>query len=473
MALGKRRQKQASFWVETSQLQARGRHPFYSRLNEILDRSKFDSYAERICRKYYATTMGRPSVAPGVYFRCFLMGYFEGIDSERGIAYRVSDSLSLREFLGLSLEEQTPDHSTLSKTRRLMSLGTHKAVFRWVLKRLAAEGLLSGKNLGVDGTTLEANAALRSIVRRDGGASYDEHVTELMKAEGIEEATPAQRQRFDRKRKKSLSNRDWVNPHDREARITKMKDGRTHLAYKAEHAVDLETGAVVAMTVQPGDRGDTASLLATLADAGCTVTEMAGQAAQADAVGPVEVVSEVGVERVVADKGYHSKQTLQDLAEVGVRTVIAEPDRKRQTWSGQSAAQAAVYANRRRLDTKTAKALMRRRGELIERSFAHLYDTGGMRRVHLRGKDNIAKRVLIHAAAFNLSLILRRMMQAGTARQAADLLAALCLAFLRLIQAENRILTTTEANPPSTRATNRLCRHQSRPSQETTLSTGC
>ncbi len=189
--------------------------------------------------------MGRPSIAPGVYFRCFPVGYFEGIDSERGIAYRVSDSLSLREFLGLSLEEQTPDHSTLSKTRRLMNLGTHKAVFRWALKQVAREGLLSGKNLGVDATMLEANAALKSIVRRDNGVSYDEQVTQLMKTEGIEEPTPAQRQRFDRKRKKSLSNRDWVNPHDREARITKMKDGRTHPAYKAEHAVDRETGAVV------------------------------------------------------------------------------------------------------------------------------------------------------------------------------------------------------------------------------------
>jgi len=261
MALGKR--KQTSFWVETSQLPARGWHPFYGRLNEILDRAKFDTYAERICRKYYAPTMGRPSIAPGVYFRCFLcflVGYFEGIDSERGIAYRVSDSLSLREFLGLSLEEQTPDHSTLSKTRRLMNLGTHKAMFRWALKQLAREGLLSGKNLGVDATTLEANAALKSIMRRDDGASYDEHVTQLMQAEGMEEPTPAQRQRFDRKRKKSLSNRDWVNPHDREARITKMKDGRTHLAYKAEHAEDLETGAVVALTVQPADRGDTVSM---------------------------------------------------------------------------------------------------------------------------------------------------------------------------------------------------------------------
>ena len=471
--MGKRRQKQTSFWVETSQLQARGCHPFYSRLNEILDRAKFDGYAERICRKYYAATMGRPSIAPGVYFRCFLMGYFEGIDSERGIAYRVSDSLSLREFLGLSLEEQTPDHSTLSKTRRRMNLGTHQAVFRWVLKRLAAEGLLSGKNLGVDATTLEANAALKSIVRRDNGAGYDEHVTALMKTEGIEEPTPVERQRFDRKRKKSLSNRDWVNPHDREARITKMKDGRTHLAYKAEHAVDLETGAVVALTVQPADRGDTASLPATLAEAGCTVTEMAGQAARADAAGPVETVSEVGVERVVADKGYHSKQALQDLAEVGVRTVIAEPERKRQKWDGQSAAQAAVYANRRRLDTQTAKALMRRRGELIERSFAHLYDTGGMRRVHLRGKNNIAKRALLHAAAFNLSLILRQLLGVGTARQAADLLTALCFALLGLAPAGTTGQTSFGPTPPTAQTVRRKNRCRRSPRQIAALSTGC
>jgi transposase len=264
-----------------------------------------------------------------------------------------------------------------------------------------------------------------------------------------------------------------VNPHDREARITKMKDGRTHLAYKAEHAVDLETGAVVALTVQPADRGDTASMTNTLAEAGSTVTELAGQTAQADAVGPVETVSEVGVDRVVADKGYHSKQALQDLAEVGVRTVIAEPERKRQKWSGQSTAQAAVYANRRRLDTQTAKALMRRRGELIERSFAHLYDTGGMRRVHLRGKDNIAKRVLIHAAAFNLSLILRQTLRVGTARQAADLLAALCFVFLRFTQAGNTAILSLGPPRPLARTLRKKNRRRCSPRQIETLSTGC
>ena len=473
MAMGKRGAKQASFWIESSRLQVRGRHPFYGKLNEILQRAKFDSVVERICRKYYARTMGRPSLAPGVYFRCFLLGYFEGIDSERGIAYRVSDSLSLREFLGLGLEEPTPDHSTLSKTRRLLSLGTHEAVFRWVLKRLAAEGLLSGKNLGVDATTLEANAALRSIVRRDDGAAYTEHVNELMRNEGLEEPTAVERQRYDRKRKKSLSNRDWVNPHDPEARITKMKDGRTHLAYKAEHAVDLETGALVALTIQAGDRGDTASMTVTLAAAGEVITSLAGRAAEAGAVGPVAAVSAVGVERVVADKGYHSKASLRDLGAVGVGTVIAEPERKRQRWQGQKEAQAAVYANRRRLHTKIGKALLKRRGEFLERSFAHVYDTGGMRRVHLRGEENIGKRALIQGAAFNLSLILRQILGVGTARQAADLRIKLCLAVLRLVAVLNELLRHKENNEPTTLPgwEARRCSQASRPFA--TLSTGC
>ena len=438
MALGKKKAVQNCLWIETTQLQAHTQHPFYSRVNEILEKAKFDRYAERICRKYYAERMGRPSIAPGTYFRCFFIGYFEGIDSERGIAYRVSDSLCLREFLGLSLEERTPDHSTLSKTRRLMNLGTHKAVFRWVLKRLAEEGLLSGKNLGVDATTLEANGALKSIVRRDDGHSYDEHVADLMKAEGMAEPTPEQRQRFDRKRKKSLSNRDWVNPHDPEARITKMKDGRTHLAYKAEQVVDLDTGAVVAVGIQPGDQGDTDSMRETLSEAGKEITTMAGTAAREKALGTCEGVSETGVQRVVADKGYHSRDTVRALAEVGVHTIISEPDRGRQNWRGQAAERQAIYANRRRVRSQTGKELLRRRGEYLERAGAHLYDTGGMRRVHLRGKKNIAKRALVHAAAFNLSLILRIVLGVGTARQAADRLAVIYFWFLWLVESDRR-----------------------------------
>lgn len=434
MALGKKKAKQTSLWIEPTHLRAHPAHPFYRRLNEILEKVGFDRYAERLCRKYYAETMGRPSMAPGVYFRCFFVGYFEGIDSERGIAYRVADSLSLRSFLGLDVGEKTPDHSTLSKTRRLLSLGTHKALFCWALRQLAKEGLLRGQHMGIDATTLEANAALKSIERRDSGESYDEHVERLMKAEGIEEPTVEQRRRYDRKRKKkSLSNQEWVNPHDPEARITQMKDGRTHLAYKAEQAVDLETGAIVALTIQPGDEADTESARETLTEASQVLAPMAGRAAQPEAVGPSPGVSERCLEWVVADKGYHSRELVGDLVEAGVRTVISEPERGRQRWPEQAAEQQAVYANRRRLRSRTGKRLLRRRGEYLERAGAHLYDTGGMRRVYLRGKKNIAKRVLVHAAAFNLSLILRRVLGVGTARQAADRLLALLFSLFRPI----------------------------------------
>jgi transposase len=433
MALGKKKARQAALWIEPSHLRTHPAHPFYRRLNEILDQVHFDRYAERLCRKYYAATMGRPSIAPGVYFRCFFIGYLEGIDSERGIAYRVADSLSLRSFLGLDVGERTPDHSTLSKTRRLMSLGTHKALFGWALRQLAKAGLLRGQQIGIDATTLEANAALKSIVRRDSGASYEEHVAELMKAEGIEEPTPEQRQRYDRKRKKkSLSNQEWVNRHDPEARITQMKDGRTHLAYKAEQAVDLETGAIVALTIQPGDQGDTESARETLTDASQVLAPLAGQAAEGEAVGPAPGVAERCMESVVADKGYHSRELVCDLVQAGVRTVISEPDRGRQHWREQAAEQQAVYANRRRLRSESGKRLLRRRGEHLERAGAHLYDTGGMRRVHLRGKENIAKRVMVHAAAFNLSLILRRIIGVGTPRQAADRLRLLFSGMLSL-----------------------------------------
>ncbi len=225
--------------------------------------------------------MGRPSLAPGVYFRMLLIGYFEGIDSERGIAWRAADSLALRQFLGLGLEQMPPDHSTISRTRRLIALETHQAVFGWVLARLAEEGLLKGKTIGVDATTLEANAALRSIVRRDNGQGYQEFLVQLAQESGIQTPTREQLARLDRKRKKKGSNEDWVSPHDPDARITKMKDGRTHLAHKAEHAVDLETGAVVAVVLAPADEGDTNTICETVPQAGMNIAEAAGATAEA------------------------------------------------------------------------------------------------------------------------------------------------------------------------------------------------
>jgi len=243
MAMGRRKPQQESFWIATAEIATPAAHPFYQRLNQLLDASRFDHCAEQLCRRFYAAKRGRPSLAPGVYFRALMMGFFEGIESERGIAWRLSDSLGLRSFLGIGLTEATPDHSTISRTRRLLPLETHRAVFRWVLKRVAEQGLLKNKTIGIDATTLEANAALKSIVQRDTGESYQDYLQGLAEAAGMVEPTAAELARFDRRRQgRRTSNQDWKSPHDEEARITKRKDGRTHFAYKAEHAADLETG---------------------------------------------------------------------------------------------------------------------------------------------------------------------------------------------------------------------------------------
>ena len=272
-------EQQEEIWIANGELARSPGHPFYQRLNELLDAEKFDLFVEGLCRKFYAPRMGRPSLAPGIYFRALLIGYFEGIDSERGIAWRLADSLALRQFVRISLTESTPDHSTISRTRRLIDVETHREVFGWVLGLLADRGLLKGKRVGVDATTLEASAAMRSIVRRDTGESYEEFLTGLAKASGIATPTREQLARLDRKRKKRTSNKEWMSPTDTDARVTKMKDGRTHLAHKAEHAVDLDTGAVVAVTLREADKGDTTTLDRTLCEAGETVAELVGREA--------------------------------------------------------------------------------------------------------------------------------------------------------------------------------------------------
>jgi transposase len=408
MAMGQRkdRARTPGLWIATNDLPVTGGHPFYQRLNQVLETHGFDAFVEAQCATFYATTIGRPSLMPGTYFRLLLIGYFEGIDSERGIAWRTTDSLALRGFLSLGLEEAPPDHSTISRTRRLIDVETHRAVFTWILQVLATADLVKGKTIGIDATTLEANAALRSIVRRDSGETYQEFLTRLAQASGIETPTRADLARLDRKRPKKGRNKDWRHPHDPDARITKMKDGRTHLAHKAEHAVDMDTGAIVSVTVQGADQGDTT----TVADTVTTAAE------ELEAVTTVTGGQTAVIDEVVTDKGYHSNQTLVDLAAVGVRTYIAEPDRGRRTWKKKAAARDAVYANRRRIRGTRGLALLRRRSERLERPNAHLYETGAMRRTHLRGHTNILKRLLVHVGGFNLGLFMRTYFGVGTPR---------------------------------------------------------
>jgi transposase len=365
MSMGTRETEQSPLWIVASDLPASPGHPFYARLNALLDAHGFDRFAEDQCREFYAKVMGRPSLPPGQYFRLLLVGYFEGIDSERGIAWRAADSLAVRSFVRLALDEAAPDHSTISRTRRLVDLETHRAVFTWVQQRLVDAELLKGKTIAIDATTLEANAAMRSIVRRDTGETYQEFLTRLAQASGIETPTREELARLDRKRKKRTSNSDWTNPFDPDAKVAKMKDGRTHLAHKAEHAVDLETGAIVAVTLQGADEGDTTTIVETAIAAATQ-----GEAAQADVDEPQKL------EEIVGDKGYHSNQTMVDLDAVGIRSYIAEPDRGRRDWSEAPEAQGPVYGNRRRIRGVRGRRLMRQRGERIERSFAHVYDTG-------------------------------------------------------------------------------------------------
>jgi len=432
MAMGTRQQRirQEDMWIAHTQLASSPGHPFYRRLNELLEDEKFDEFVEARCEKFYESANGRPSLTPGIYFRSLMIGYFEGIDSERGMAWRMADSLALRSFVGIALDEDTPDHSTISRTRRRIDVDTHREVFGWVLGVLADRGLVKGKRVAIDATTLEANAAMRSIVRRDTGASYEEFLGQLAQASGIKTPTREALARLDRKRKKRMSNREWKSPADGDARIAKMKDGRTHLAHKAEHAVDLDTGAVVAVTLQGADQGDTKTLDETLSEAGIAVAELVGREATLQPEDKPKVNVQ-GIEELVTDKGYHSSAVVKRVKGYGVRSYIPEKQQKgRRRWAGKAEEQQAVYQNRRRMQGPYGKSLLRKRGELVERSFAHCYETGGMRRTHLRGHQNILKRQLIHIGAFNLSLILRVVLGAGTPREWKNRTGAL---FLRVI----------------------------------------
>jgi transposase len=429
MAMGTRKdqEQQEEIWIPQASLAKGASHPFYQRLNQLLEESRFDEFVEGRCRRFYAERRGRPSLAPGVYFRLLLIGYFEGIESERGIAWRANDSLALRRFLRVGLDETPPDHSTISRTRRLMDVETHREVFTWVLGVLAEKGLLKGQTLGVDATTLEANAALRTIVRRDTGEGYQEFLQRLAQESGIKTPTREQLARLDRKRAHKGSNEDWEHPHDPDARIAKMKDGRTHLAHKVEHAVDFSSGAVVAVTVQPADAGDTATGRETVCEAGEQIATVAGGETG-------EAVNPEGPKEVVLDKGYHSNDVLAELADWQVRSYCSEPDRGGRRWEGKKEEQAAVYANRRRIRGERGKRLLRWRGEKVERTFAHCYETGGMRRVHLRRHPNILKRLLVHVAAFNLGLVMRKLLGRGTPRGLQGYDAALFFSLLRLLR---------------------------------------
>jgi len=411
MAMGRRKtERQNALFITADNLPKSQGHPFYQALNRLLAEAGFDRWIEQRCLPYYeqVETRGQRSIPPGVYFRMLLVGYFEGIDSQRGIAWRCADSLSLRTFLGLTLEENSPDHSTLSITRRRLPAEVFDEVFQFVLKIAAEKKLLSGKTVGVDSTTLEADAAMKSIVRRDTGENWKVYVTRLMREEGViakdEEPTDEEVRRYDRRRKdKKVSNEEWVSSTDPDATIAKMKDGTTHLAYKAEHVVDLESDLILAAEIRPTTDADTQ----TLADSVLKAAE------NLQAIGAKQ-----SIEEVVADKGYHAGDTLELCDSLDLRTYIPEPKRKSDwDWTERTPEQQrAVHGNRQRVRRAKGKQLQKRRSELCERSFAHVCETGGMRRTWLHGIMDVTKRYLIATAAHNLGRVLRTLFGVGKPR---------------------------------------------------------
>lgn len=406
--------------VPTSALPRSPGHPFYVALNKLLAEAKFDPYVESLCEPLYREG-GRPSIPPGVFFRMLFIGYFEGIDSQRGIAWRCSDSLSLRSFLGLKPTEAAPDHSSLTVIRQRLPKELIEQVFAFVLKVAFEKKLLKGKTIGVDATTLEANAAMKSIVRRDGGATWKAYLTKLAKEAGIEDPTDAQLRQFDRHRKgKKTSNDEWQSPSDPEARITKMKDGTTGLAYKAENAVDLDSEIVVAADVKPADASDGETVKDTVINAQGNLNDATKH--------------ECRITEIVADKGYHKAETLAWIGDRDIRTFVPERQEKRQRrWSDKPESwRAAVYENRRRIGRPKGKSLQRRRAEVVERAFAHLCDSGGGRRTWIRGMVEVGKRYLVHVMAHNLGVMLRKLLGVGKPRE----WAALC----RSIAALQRLL---------------------------------
>src|SRR6516162_1936683 len=403
MSMGRRpSEQQADLWVPTADLPLSPGHVFYDKLNALLAQASFDPYVEDLCQPHYADGIGRESIPPGTYFRMLFVGYFEGLDSQRAIAWRCSDSLSLRAFLGIPLSEVTPDHSSLTKIRQRLPLEVLEQVFAFVLKIAQQKKLLRGKTVAVDATTLEANAAMKSIVRKDSGEDWKEYLKRLMAEEGIQDPTDEEIRRFDKKRKKKVSNKEWESPADPESRIAKMKDGTTHLAYKAEHTVDVDSEFVLAAVVHAADQADPATLVDSILQAQVNLV-LAG--------------SEQEIEEAVADKGYHKAQTLAECEECNTRPYIPEPKRQKYDWQDKPQAwRRETAANRRRVRGARSKRLQKKRSELVERSFAHVCETGGGRRTWLRGLVKVRKRYIVQVAAHNLGLLMRKLFGVGKPR---------------------------------------------------------
>jgi transposase len=463
-------------------------HRFYEKLNELLREEKFDDRVEELCAPYFEADdkPGRPSVAPGVYFRMLFVGYFEGIESERGLEWRCADSLSLRAFLGVPMNERVPDHSSLSRMRTRLDGAVSDEVFQLVLGIVESKGLLRGKVAGVDSTYLRADASMKTIVRKDTGDDYTTYLKKLCEAQGIENPTVEDARRMDRTREgKKTSNKEWESPTDADARIVRLKDGRTRLGYKAEHVVDVDTGAVMSAELYSADEADTATLRPSLEAARKNVAAIRSKSNADDSqdddddAPPPAAPTDDGREtiEVVADKGYHKVELLFELRRAEYRTYIPVPEQKGKRSFGAKGgmlAREAFHDNGKRVRRAKGKRLLRLRGERIERTFAHACETGAHRRLRLRGRDNARKRYIAHVAALNLGLVMRTLFGFGTPREMAAATAAALIALLRFVLGAVIWFAERFGGALIPRSAGRPAAAQTRPVARTAVSsTGC
>jgi len=401
---------QREFWVETRRLPKATASTFYRKLDDTLNEIGFIEGVREICRPAYADAQkgGRPGIDPAVYFKMLMIGFFENLPSERSIASRCADSLSLRAFLGYELDERTPDHSSLTVIRQRLGQDIYQAAFELVLTGLYEYGLLKGRHLGIDSSIIEANASLRELVSRNTEEEYWIYVKRLAAEAGIDPDDTKAVRRFDKKRPgRKTSNKNWVNPHDPEAKVGFTKHGACDMIYKPEHITDLESGAIVMATVRLGDDGDTEDLPSRVME----TSEVLGMICD-------DPDQEKVLRSLTADEGYFGVDEVCCLQEEKVRVVIGDPHASRRNPKKHSQMIRSVLSKARRaVRSKSGKALLRKRGEHLERSFCHVLDHGGLRRATLRGETNLSKRQLGATLTYNLSLLMRHLTGTGTPKQ--------------------------------------------------------
>jgi transposase len=405
----KKKAAQPEFWIAADQIVSPGQIGFYAKLEETLESFGFAAKVRQLCAPAYDKSgVGRPGIDPVVYLKMMMVGFFEDLPSERAIAARCADSLSIRAFLKYELHEKTPDHSSFTVIRQRLGLEIYERIFGLTLQALQEHGLLRGKNLGIDASVIEANASLRALVHRNTQEQYWDYVKRLAAEQGIDPQDTAAVRKFDRNRPGKGSNQEWENPHDPDAKIGRTKDGATDMIYKPEAVVDLDTGAIVQAQVQLGDEVDHQDMSVRILEAQQNINR-AGK----------EKLDTLTVQSVTSDKGYYAVSELQALQREGIRTVIADPIDNRRLDKLEAEQKRAVLAARRSVKSKSGKELLRRRGMHIERSFAHILDCGGMRRTTLRGWENLNKRYKLAAAFYNLSQLMRKLVGFGTPKQLA------------------------------------------------------